>query len=48
MSSDCYHLLEANIWTEITDRKIQPNGYVYAGRKLVNKYGVKLFIKKIE
>jgi hypothetical protein len=48
MSSDCYHLLDANIWKEIADRKIQSNGYVYAGRKLVDKYEVKLFIKKIE
>ncbi len=46
MSSDYYHLLDANIWKEIVDRKIQPNGYVYAGRKLVDKYEVKLFIKK--
>jgi len=30
MSSDCDHLLDANIWKEIHDRKIQTNGYVYA------------------
>ena len=35
MSSDYYHLLDANIWKEIADRKIQLNGYVYARRKLV-------------
>jgi hypothetical protein len=29
-----------------TEPKIQSNGYLYAGRKLVDKYEVKLFIKK--
>ena len=48
MSSDCYHLLDANTWKEIADQKIQPNVYVSAGRKIVDKYKVKLFIKKIE
>ena len=33
---------------EIADRIIRLNEYVYAGRKLVDKYEVKLFIKKIE
>ncbi len=42
MSSDCYHLLDANIWKEIADRKIQPNVYAHAGRKIVDKYKVKL------
>jgi len=42
MSSDCYHLLNVNIWKEIADRKIQPNGYVCAERTLVDKCEVKL------
>jgi hypothetical protein len=41
-------LLDANIKKEIVDRKIQPNRNVYAARRLVDKYEVKLFIKKIE
>jgi len=41
-------LLDANIWKKITDRKRQPKGYAYAGRKPVDKCGLKLFIKKIE
>jgi hypothetical protein len=48
MSLDYYHLLDANIKKEIVDWKIQPNRNVYAARKLVDKYKVKLFIKKIE
>jgi len=48
VNSDCYHLVDANIWKEIADRKIQPNVHAHSGRKIVDKYKVKLFIKKIE
>jgi len=48
MSSDYYHLLDANKWTEIPNRKIQENGYVYAGRKLKDEYEIKVFVKKRE
>lgn len=47
MSFDNFRLLDADIWKEIEDRKIQSNGYVYAGRKYKDEeYEVKLFIKK--
>lgn len=46
MSTDYYHLLDANVWKEIPDRKIQDNGYVYAGRKLKEGYEIKLFVKE--
>lgn len=47
MAFDSFHLLDADIWKEIENRKIQSNGYVYAGRKYKDEeYEVKLFIKK--
>lgn len=48
MSSDCYHLLDANVWKEMFDKKIQENGYVYVGRKLAGSYDVKVFVKEKE
>lgn len=48
MSFDSFHLLDADVWKELPDKKILDNGYVYAGRKLTGKYDVKIFIKEKE
>ncbi len=49
MSFDSFHLLDADVWTEIEVKKIQSNGYVYAGRKYKDEeYEAKVFIKKRE
>ena len=45
---DYFHLLDADVWKEVENRKIQENGYVYAGRKYNRGYEVKLFIKKMD
>jgi hypothetical protein len=49
MSFDSFHLLDADVWTEVEIKKIQSNGYVYAGRKYKDEeYIAKVFIKKRE
>lgn len=48
MDTDRCVLLDSSIWREITNRRILSNGYVYAGRKLVEKYDVIVFIKPKE
>ncbi len=48
MSFDSFHLLNADIWKELADKKILDNGYVYAGRRLTGKYDVKIFIMEKE
>lgn len=45
---DNFHLLDADVWKEVEDRKIQENGYVYVGRKYKKGYEVKMFIKKLD
>lgn len=45
---DNIHLLDADVWKEVEDRKIQENGYVYVGRKYKKGYEVKVFIKKLD
>jgi len=49
MSFDSFHLSDADVWTEVEIKKIQSNGYVYAGRKYKDEeYEAKVFIKKRE
>ena len=48
MGFDCFHLLDADVWKEMPDKKILDNGYVYTGRRLAGKYDVKVFIKEKE
>lgn len=48
MSFDSFHLLDADIWNELADKKILDNGYVFVGRRLTGKYDVKIFIKETE
>jgi hypothetical protein len=47
MSFDSFYLLDEDVWQEVNVRKIQSNGYVYAGRKYKDEeYEAKVFVKK--
>lgn len=48
MGFDSFHLLDADVWKELPDKKILDNGYVYTARKFAGKYDVKIFIKAKE
>jgi len=48
MGFDSFHLLDADVWKELPDKKILDNGYVYAGRRLTGLFDVKIFIMEKE
>jgi len=42
-----YAMLDST-WVELSDKKIQDNGYCYVGRNFKAGFAVKVFVQKIE